>query len=615
VTVVPVRYTAVTDETALRELALHLATLDEIAVDTETSAIDPVRAVLAGVAIATTPGEAYYVPVAGEIHEENRGLLPLARAPGLPLDVVRDALAPVFSAVRPRKVGQHIKYDAIVLERAGMPLAGVSFDTMLASYCLDPARRSHGLDALALEVCGHTMIPFEALFDPRAREKDIRRVPLPRVVEYACEDADFTLRVKAAFAPLVEVSEVRGLFHEVEMPLSDVLARMEMTGVKVDTGFLAGLSRRYTERVASLEESIYREAGERFNLGSTQKLREVLFDRLQLKPSRRTKTGFSTDADVLEGLSGQHPAVSLLLEWRQLIKLKNTYVDALPRLVNAQTGRVHTSYNQAVATTGRLSSSEPNLQNIPIRTAEGREIRRAFVARDPDWVLLDADYSQIELRILAHLSDDEGLVRAFRDDADVHRRTAAKVMGVDESGVTPEMRDRAKVVNFGIVYGMGARGLAAQLDIDTEEARRFIEDYFKSYPGVKRFIDGTIGAARRDKSVATLSGRMRRLPDIDSSNPGARAFSERIAVNTPVQGTAADIIKMAMVTVDREIRERGMRTRMILTVHDELLFEAPTDEADAVADLVKDKMRRAVALRVPLDVDVGIGGNWKEAKA
>jgi DNA polymerase-1 len=339
----------------------------------------------------------------------------------------------------------------------------------------------------------------------------------------------------------------------------------------------------------------------------------VLFDRLQLKPSRRTKTGFSTDADVLEGLSGQHAVVGLLLEWRQLMKLKNTYVDALPRLVNPDTGRVHTSYNQAVATTGRLSSSEPNLQNIPIRTAEGREIRRAFVARDPDWVLVDADYSQIELRILAHLSGDQGLIRDFMEDADVHQRTAAKVMGVDPSAVTPEMRSRAKVVNFGIVYGMGARGLAQSLDIDTEEARRFIADYFRSYPGVKRFIDATIAGARHDKSVATLSGRMRRLPDIDSSNPGARAFSERIAVNTPVQGTAADIIKMAMVTVDREIRARGLATRMILTVHDELLFDVPRAELDEASALVRECMEGAMRLRVPLKVDLGSGPNWLEA--
>ncbi|HET6349098.1 MAG TPA: DNA polymerase I, partial [Candidatus Krumholzibacteria bacterium] len=457
------------------------------------------------------------------------------------------------------------------------------------------------------------MIPFESLFDTRARVRDIRRVPLPRVVEYACEDADFTLRVKEAFAPLIEASEVRGLFHDVEMPLSDVLTRMEMIGVKVDTEFLAGLSRGYTDRIAALEEMIYREAGERFNLASTPRLREVLFERLKLKPSRRTKTGFSTDADVLEGLAGQHPVVGSLLEWRQLMKLKNTYVDALPRLVNPGTGRVHTSYNQAVASTGRLSSSDPNLQNIPIRTAEGREIRRAFVARDPDWVLLDADYSQIELRILAHLSGDENLIRAFMDDADVHQRTAARVMGVEPEAVTADMRSRAKVVNFGIVYGMGARGLAQALDIDTEEARRFIADYFRSYPGVKRFIDSTIAAARHDKSVATLLGRMRRLPDIDSSNPGARAFSERIAVNTPVQGTAADIIKLAMVSLDREIRARGMEMRMILTVHDELLFDVPRAELGAATALVRECMEGAMRLRVPLKVDIGNGSNWLDA--
>jgi len=609
----PVRYVAVTDEAALNELTARLSSIEELAVDTETSALDPMRGVLAGIALAPAPGEAYYLPVTSDIQDETPGLLPAARAPGLALAQVREAMAPLLAAQRPAKVGQHIKYDAIVLARAGMPLGGVAFDTMIASYCLDPARRSHGLDALAKEVCDHDMIPFEALFDARARARDIRRVPLGRVTEYSCEDADYTLRVKRTFAPLVEASDVRTLFHEVEMPLSDVLARMEMTGVKVDVDFLAGLSRRYTERIAALEESIYREAGERFNLASTPKLRAVLFDKLKLQPARRTKTGFSTDADVLEGLAGQHAVVTFLLEWRQLTKLKSTYVDALPRLVHPQTGRVHTSYNQAVATTGRLSSSDPNLQNIPIRSPEGREIRRAFVARDTDWVLLDADYSQIELRILAHLSGDEGLVHAFQDDADVHQRTAAKIMGVDPSQVTAEMRSRAKVVNFGIVYGMGARGLAQSLDIGTDEARWFIDDYFRSYPGVKAFIDTTIAQARRDHAVSTLSGRTRRLPDIDSSNPGARAFSERIAVNTPVQGTAADIIKLAMVAVDREIRARGLAMRMILTVHDELLFDVPRSELDEAMALVRGCMEGAMQLRVPLKVDTGTGVDWLEA--
>ncbi len=611
---VPVRYVCVDTESALRKLAADLAACEEIVIDVETSSVDPMRAVLAGISLGTVPAVAYYVPVASDLDEPGTlGLLPASRAPGMSLDAVAGILGPVLAAERPAKIGQNIKYDAIVLERAGMPVRGISFDTMVASYCLDPARRSHGLDALARDVLGHEMIPFEALFDRRTREKDIRRVPLERVVEYACEDADYTLRLKQTFAPLIEASEVKSLFHDVEMPLSELLTRMEMTGVRVDAEFLGELAQRYGARIAELEEAVYASIGERFNLASTPKLREVLFERLKLKPARRTKTGYSTDADVLEGLAGQHEVVSLLLEWRQLVKLKGTYVDALPRLVHPGTGRVHTSYNQAVATTGRLSSSDPNLQNIPIRSAEGREIRRAFVARDAGWVLLDADYSQIELRILAHLSGDEALQQAFREGADVHRATAARVMKVPPEEVTDDMRSSAKVVNFGIVYGMGARGLAQSLGIDAVEARRFIDDYFRSYPGVKRFIDDTIASARRDHAVTTLLGRMRRLPDIDSSNPGARAFSERVAVNTPVQGTAADIIKLAMLAVDRELRAGGFSARLILQVHDELLLDVPEEELPAVRDLVRERMESALDLDVPLKVDMGWGANWLEA--
>jgi DNA polymerase-1 len=388
---------------------------------------------------------------------------------------------------------------------------------------------------------------------------------------------------------------------------------MEMTGVRVDADFLGELARKYGARIAELEEAVYACVGERFNIASTPRLREILFERLKLKPARRTKTGYSTDADVLEALVGQHEVVALLLEWRQLIKLKSTYVDTLPRLIHPETGRVHTSYNQAVASTGRLSSSDPNLQNIPIRTSEGREIRRAFVARGPGWVLLDADYSQIELRILAHLSGDAALQQAFRDGADVHRATAARVMKVAPEAVTDEMRNRAKVVNFGIVYGMGARGLAQSLGIDTAAAKQFIDEYFASYPGVKRFIEDTIAAAKRDKVVTTLLGRMRRLPDIDSTNPGARAFSERVAVNTPVQGTAADIIKLAMLAVDREIQSRGLAARLILQVHDELLLDVPADELPEVEKLVRRCMETAIDLDVPLRVDMGTGANWLEA--
>jgi DNA polymerase-1 len=388
---------------------------------------------------------------------------------------------------------------------------------------------------------------------------------------------------------------------------------MELTGVRVDVDFLSQLASRYDREIAAIEKRIHESVGEPFNINSTQKLREILFGRLGLKPARKTKTGYSTDVDVLNALAGEHEVVALLLDYRQKVKLKNTYIDALPRLVHPDTGRVHTSFNQAVTTTGRLSSSDPNLQNIPIRSAEGREIRRAFVARDADWVMLDADYSQIELRILAHLSGDEELRRAFLEDADVHRRTAALVMKVPPEEVSDDMRGRAKAVNFGIVYGMGARGLGQSLDISVDDARRFIDDYFRSYPGVKRFIDDTIAKARENRSVSTLLGRTRSLPDIDSNNPGTRAFSERIAVNTPVQGTAADVIKLAMLEIDREIRRRGLASRMILQVHDELLFDVRRDELDAMRELVRERMESAIDMSVPLKVDMGVGENWLEA--
>jgi DNA polymerase-1 len=607
------RYQLVDTTDRLRDLAKKLQAVDEFAVDVETSALDPMRAVLAGISIATDPGAAYYVPIESVIDDTGLGLVPAERVPGLPLETVREHLAPVFAQKNPAKIGQNIKYDAIVLGRAGLALGDLSFDTMIASYCLDPGRRSHGLDALTSEMFGHEMIPFASLFETRTKAKDIRRVPLERVCEYACEDADYTLRLKHAFAPMLDASQVRSLFYDVEMPLESVLLRMETTGVKVDTLFLDGLSRRYAKRVGGLEEQIYREVGERFNINSTQQLRRVLFDKLGLNPTRKTKTGYSTDVDVLTALADEHVVPRMLLEYRQLVKLKNTYIDTIPKLVHPDTGRVHTSYNQAVASTGRLSSSDPNLQNIPVRTAEGREIRKAFVASEPGWVLLDADYSQIELRILAHLSGDDELIVAFREDADIHRRTAARVLGVEPGEVSDEMRSRAKAVNFGIVYGMGARGLAQSIGIDIAQARQFIDDYFSSYPGVKRFIDDTIEAARRDRAVSTMLGRVRQLPDIGSSNGRARSFSERIAVNTPVQGSAADIIKLAMLDVDRVIAERGLRARMILQVHDELLFDLPEEELDEMKEIVRHCMEDALQIDVPLKVDMGVGTNWLEA--
>lgn len=610
-------YALVDSLPALERLAADLRAAEEFAVDVETNSLDAMQAVLAGISISIREGDAAYIPVTSTIDDasDEPSLLPVEprRAPGLPLEDVVRVLGPIFADTTIGKIGQNIKYDALVLANAGLPLDGITFDTMLASYCLDPARRSHGLDNLADEMFTHRMIPFKSLFDTRAKQKDIRLVPLDRVREYACEDADFTLRLKHHFQPLLDVSQVKGLFEGVEMPLSRVLTRMEMTGVALDIGALAVLSADMEQRLDGLQKKIFEAAGEEFNILSTAKLQEILFGKLRLKPAHKTKTGFSTDTDVLKALSDQHPVAELIIEYRMISKLKGTYVDALPRLVNPSTGRVHTSYNQAVATTGRLSSSDPNLQNIPIRTPLGREIRKAFVAGGDDSVLLDADYSQIELRIMAHLSQDAELIQAFEDDADVHRRTAARILGVEPDDVSDEMRSRAKTVNFGIMYGMGARGLAQSLDIEVKEAKQFIDDYFEKYPGVRRFIDETIAQARRDRAVSTLLGRVRRLPDIDSNDRRSQAFAERTAVNMPIQGTAADIIKIAMVELDRRLSDEGLEARMILQVHDELVVETPERELERARALVQETMENAVALRVPLKVDMAWGRDWLTA--
>lgn len=608
-----VDYSLVDSETLLEALAKTLEASTEFAIDVESSDIDPMRAILAGISLAVREGAAWYVPIQSVIEDEQTLLMPPMSSPGLPLETVRVRLASVLRDPTKKKIGQNIKYDSIVLSNAGFELKGVSFDTMLASYCLHPGRRSHGLDALADEILGHKMITFKSLFEPGARRKDIRTVSVKRVCEYACEDVDFTLRLKNVLSPMLEASQVKELFEKIEMPLSDVLMGMERHGVALDIPFLNSLSKELEGRLAGIQRSIYSEVGEEFNINSTAKLQEILFSRLKLKPTHRTKTGYSTDTDVLKSLSSQHVVPDLVIEYRMLSKLKNTYIDALPRLVNSRTGRVHTSYNQAVATTGRLSSSDPNLQNIPIRTPLGREIRKAFVAAQPGWVLLDADYSQIELRLMAHLSRDAELLRAFSEDADVHKRTAARIMGTKIEDVTESMRARAKTVNFGIMYGMGARGLAQALEIDVKEAKAFIDDYFASYPGVRRYIEETVAKARREKAVSTLFGRIRQLPEIDSDHPGTRAFAERTAVNTPIQGSAADIIKSAMVELDTQVRQRGLAARMILQVHDELLLEVPESELDRVKKVVRDAMETAVRLDVPLKVDMGVGRNWLEA--
>jgi DNA polymerase-1 len=607
------RYRLVEDESKLSSLAARLDKTSQFALDVETSDINPMRAILAGISIATEPGLAWYIPVRSNIDEGSMSLAPPPQAPGLPLETVRKQLGPIFSDPTKKKIGQNIKYDSIVLSQAGFELEGIHFDTMIASYCLHPARRSHGLDSLSKEIFDYEKIPFKSLFETRSKKKDIRLVAVDKVNEYACEDADYTLRLQREFEPMIQASQVAQLFWDVEMPLSIVLTEMEVQGIKLDGEVFLELSERISKNLSTLERLIYEVAGETFNINSTSHLQVILFEKLGLKPHHKTKTGYSTDVEVLKALSSEHELPKLVLEYRSLDKLKNTYVDAIPKLVHPQTGRVHTSYNQAVTTTGRLSSSDPNLQNIPIRTELGREIRKGFVSRAPGWILLDADYSQVELRILAHLSGDEGLCRAFEEDADVHRLTAANILKLAPEDVSDQMRSQAKMVNFGVVYGMGARGLAQALAIDFKEAKQFIEDYFNTYPGVKRFIDDTIESARVDGAVTTMLGRVRHLPGINSSNSRTRSFAERTAVNTPVQGTAADIIKVAMVELHKKFKEHNFKAKMILQVHDELLFDLPREEIEEVSAIVEDTMENAIQLKVPLKIDTGMGKNWLEA--
>ncbi|HWO57075.1 MAG TPA: DNA polymerase I [bacterium] len=601
----PGQYHRIRSVAELRELAQRMARVDWLAVDTETTSLSIVDAELVGVSLSFERGIAYYVPVG---HADP--------AVNLPLDETLSILRPILEGERPRLIAQNVKYDAMVFARHGITLGGIGFDPMLASYCLDPGARAHGLDALAEQYCGHTMQPISELIGSGARQQSFSLVDVDAATRYSAEDADYTFRLFEILAPKLKPAGVDRLFEEIELPLAPVLGRMELAGVNIDRDYLRRLSAEMETRIQALVVRIYDAAGEEFNLNSPAQLGHILFDILKLAPQRKTaKTAQrATDVAVLEKLADAHPLPRLMLDYRQLAKLKSTYVDALLELVNPRTGRVHTSFQQTVAATGRLSSTDPNLQNIPIRTEEGRQIRKAFIARDADHILIGADYSQIELRLMAHFSGDAALVSAFRDAADVHARTAAEIFGIPESSVTPEQRRLAKTANFGIIYGVSAYGLSQQSDMSVGEAKTFIDTYFKRYPGVKRFIEATIAQARQDGMVRTLFGRRRFLPDINSSNRQRREFAERNAVNTPMQGTAADIIKKAMIAIDRRLYQEMRRTVMTLQVHDELVFDAHRGEAEAVAAMVKDEMENAVQLSVPLLVDVGMGDNWLAAK-
>ncbi len=609
------KYTVVRGED-LEGLVESIRTAGETVLDVETTSLDPLKAELVGISFCFKEGEAWYVPVeTASAYDDGSRLFeadPEETAADVPLDAVRSALDPILSDGNIGKIGHNIKYDLLVLESNGFEVNGITRDTMIASYCLDSERRSHSLDNLALDHYHYTMISYKNLFPDGDKRRDIRTVPLEKLAHYSCEDADYTFRLDRLFSEELKQAGFEKLYEEVEMPLCLILKDMEKEGVAIDTEALKGMSAGISGELKVLESKIHEQAGERFNVNSNKQLQHILFEKLGLSSIRKTKTGYSTDMAVLGELAGEHPIAELVLEYRQLSKLLNTYIDALPRLVNAETGRVHTSFNQTVTATGRLSSSDPNLQNIPIRTERGRLIRSAFVPRGGN-ILMDADYSQIELRIMAHLSRDKALIEAFNSGKDVHGQTAAKIYGVDEDEVDAEMRARAKTINFGVMYGMGARGLANQLGISIDEAKEFIGEYFENHPGVMEYTERAVEQARERGYAETLLGRRRLLHEIDSGNGRARSFSERIAVNMPIQGTAADLIKVAMIGIDDEVRRRGLGARMIIQVHDELVFDVPEEESGEMEELIGSIMESAMDLEVPLRVDIGRGNNWLEA--
>jgi len=598
-------YRTIIDEEAFQGLLRLLAEADAFAVDLETTSLNTLEADIVGVSLSCMDHEAYYIPVGH--------LSPDAPAQ-LPREKVLNELAPLFTDPDRRKIGQNIKYDYQVLRRAGIEMEGLWCDTMIASYLLNPVRSSQGLDSLAAEFLDHRMISYEEVTGKGKDQVNFSQVPVEKASVYSCEDSDATWLLHRLFLPRLKEFGMEDLFFNLEMPLVKILAEMELTGVMLDLPLLRKLSDGFGEQLSELEREIFRLAGTEFNINSPKQLGEVLFEKMMLPVGKktRTKSGWSTNVEELERLAEEHEAARLILSYRSLAKLKSTYTDALPKLVDNSTGRVHTSYNQAVTNTGRLSSSEPNLQNIPIRSEEGRKIRRAFVAPEGH-LLLSADYSQIELRVLAHMSEDRVFCEAFARDEDIHTRTASEVFGLFPEMVTPEMRRQAKTINFGVIYGQGAFSLARQLGVARRVAEEFIASYKERHSGAMAFLDTCVREAEEKGYVTTILGRRLPIPDIGSGNGNIRAFAQRNAINYPIQGSAADIIKKAMVNVFEMIRRDRLKSRLIMQVHDELVFEVPEEETVVLEKLVRYGMEHAVALRVPLKVDINHGRNWSEA--
>ena len=598
----PHDYKLVNDEVAIAQLVAELQQQPEICFDTETTGTDANRAELVGLSFSWKAGEGYYVPCPAD-REATLAIL--------------EKFAALFADTSKNWVGQNLKYDLLMLKWYGYTLAGNTFDTMLAHYLIEPEGK-RSMDMLSAKYLNYEPVAIEELIGKKGKNQgSMRDVELDKIKEYASEDADITLQLKHHFTPLLKDFELEKVFNEVENPLVKVLTDMEFEGVRIDEGFLRDYSKELDREAKLSEERVYEMAGVRFNLASPKQLGEVLFEKLQLDPkAKKTKTGqYATGEEVLLKLASKHQIVDDILAFRELTKLKSTYVDALPEMINPKTGRVHTSYAQAVAVTGRLSSNNPNLQNIPVRTDRGKEIRKAFVPRDAEHTLISADYSQIELRIVAAISGDANMVDAFRSGKDIHTATAAKVYGIEESEVTKEMRYKAKSVNFGIIYGQGAFGLAENLGIPRSEAKQLIENYFAQYTSIKKYMDETVNYAREHGYVQTVMGRKRWLKDITSANAVVRGYAERNAINTPIQGTAADMIKMAMIRIQERMKAENLRSRMILQVHDELIFDAHNSELTLLQPLIIECMQSAMALpnEVPVIAEVGTGNNWLEA--
>ena len=616
-TISDVKHTYILVDTpgGLDDLVSELKTVKELSVDLETTGLDAMQCSIVGIALCAKEGRAFYIDVDDPFNTPSTKLFESGSVRhGVDVNLVIESLKPILQNQSIGKIGQNLKFDALILKRYGIDVQPITFDTMLASFILDPDRH-HNLDALSERWLGYKTVSItELIGEKRGQQKSMKDVDLHLITEYAGEDADVALKLKHMMYAVLKREKLLDLAETVEFPLERVLVTMEFNGVRIDSDALGDLADFMRKESARLEKEIWKETGEEFTIGSPKQLAEVLFEKLMLPVGRKTKTGYSTDSGVLSELAESFPIAQLVLDYRQVEKLRSTYVEALPRLINPRTGRVHTTYNQTVAATGRLSSTDPNLQNIPIRTELGQRIRKAFVAQASDAVIMSADYSQIELRIMAGISQDENLIAAFIDGADVHKSTAAILFGVPMDQVTSEQRRIAKTTNFGIMYGQGAFGLSQQLGISRMEGQQIITNYFEKYPGIKRYMDETIKLTRERGYATTMLGRRRYFPQISSSNRQLQAAAERAAVNTPIQGTAADMMKKAMISIHARMEQEGFQSLMMLQVHDELVFEAKKTEVNELQKLVVYEMEHALPLQgVPIVVETGVGGSWYTA--